>query len=34
MEIFKPADNTIMPNMNAWSYTSVLDMNDVRANIV
>ena len=34
MEIFKPADNTIMPNMNEWSYTSLLDMNDVRANIV
>ena len=33
LEVFNPAKNSIMQNLNEWSYTQVLDMNDVRANI-
>ena len=33
LEIFNPSKNPIMQNLNEWSYTQVLDMNDVRANI-
>lgn len=33
LEVFNPRTNTIMQNMDEYSYTTLLDMNDVRANI-
>ena len=33
LEVFNPRTSTIMQNMNEYSYTTLLDMNDVRANI-
>ena len=33
LEVFNPRTNSIMQNTTEWQYTSVLDMNDVRADI-